>query len=275
MLSYNPRHRPSAESVLRSPYFANLAAQHTIPSSSSCVRSHETRDRVPETSGLPVFLVEYIADLMRHRKSHLKTYLIAISILYQLGHSIEYYVKSATEGREIALAVVTIAEDLSEQLIWSLRTYLDDIKSSMEELSKKRLEVAKQLNFDLMFTVSYDYYQEFFDELSYREWQITKGSLFAISLPWFRSQHTILPHQEYLTAVLFSQLFYIAFGGRVAISNSEILDPFRKYIPTVIKTMREMIRSSELTSFYEYISQENPAAVRGTVKARPDLHFGQ
>ncbi len=82
----------------------------------------------------------------------------------------------------LAIAAITIASDLSEEYGSDLDDYTSDeeFKVTLDEINTARLLVPRELNFDFLSTVSYDYHEQFFHEISDTECLVTKGILFAL-----------------------------------------------------------------------------------------------
>lgn len=211
-------------------------------------------------------------------KFHLKTYLVAVSLAYQLSpDKVGSDITNIDPGvpRELASTLVNLAANISEANDPSLSEYvdLDTTKYNITygQMNGYRQSIAKELNFDFIFAVSYDYHGEFHGDMVYEEWQIIKGILFAITLPAFRKQHILLAHDEYLAAVMFGLTYSRAVGTRRVINYLDILEPYLKYSQSIIEALHQVLSLASLAAYWEYIAKTGIQPVLDIIEEHREL----
>jgi len=202
MLKYNPENRKTAQEVLRSTYFDNIRDLTLEVEDEHCVASIYKRDRYikPYTSNnitneMRSNLMDQLAKINLTNRNHLKTYLLTNALLDFVTVSFdpiqENYNLMGVSC--LSLASYTTGNDPKD--------YFSDTPYGTDSIETMNLIITKELNFDLIFTTSYDYFQDWESySMNYEQWSLAKGCMIITALDDIRNK------------LLNRDIFYICIG---------------------------------------------------------------
>lgn len=200
MLVYDPDKRPTASNVLRSDYFDDVRNAANESGITDCAVSHETRDRYAAESSIEPLVrmgaINLIARACDTQNRHVKTYLIAVSLFDQVSVAIK---PARNELLSIAIACLSVADSLSERKALSIAKILKDTSSTITvvDVNSALTRILDVCNYDLIFTVPYDYHDEVRTDQA--TWDVIKGLFMLSSATRLRLE--ISPHEMFNVCV--------------------------------------------------------------------------
>jgi hypothetical protein len=217
MLVYDPNKRASMYSVLTDPYFDSVRTPSAEVGLTNCFQSHETRDlriaadfmkNVPNVNrSMRSVLVDWMCDVFRMFKLKFMTYLRFASLLDQTLPIIN---PSNANLQLLGCEVATLAANISEVYWPELNdfVYISDNAFTQQELIDMRIRVLVACNYDLFYTVPYDYYEMnySFENINYDIWGLAKALiLLSTDLP---IRFALFPKEIYYLSLYTAAKYY-------------------------------------------------------------------
>jgi serine/threonine protein kinase len=166
ILVYNSDERPTIFDLMKNVYFDSVRVLANEPNTIDCRTSHSMRDmRVPSyfggmteiKAGNRVILLDWLTDIARILKLNLRTYLMTVSLIdrstYILNPKIIQY-------QSLGLAALSISVMICEKNMIKDNeyVYLSANAYTEQDILDMRLGILNAINYDVLNTVSYDYY---------------------------------------------------------------------------------------------------------------------
>lgn len=168
ILQYDAKNRPTAYEILKDPYFDHVRNRRNESNLTDCFLSHETRDLHVSENHLQgkknidekvhTILFDWLMSITRMFKLLLRTYLYCSHLFDQVVTKIN---PSRTTAQLLGVACLSISAQICERYPPEPNDYIYicDGAYKMNQLNEMRLLILKACNFDLLLTVSYDYYE--------------------------------------------------------------------------------------------------------------------